>query len=80
MEPNVCDWDIVNLFFPNSSCEREILWLVSTYTIYVWETVHYKMKEVKLESFFGFLTCKYKIQEGASGGLDLVQLLNLHYI
>ena len=29
--PNVADWDIVNLFFPNSRHDWEITWLVSTY-------------------------------------------------
>ena len=81
MGPNVSDWDIVNLFFPNSSRGQEILWLVSSYILYVWETVHIKKQEVKLEKFFGFLTFKFKMHQATSVGLDrvLFQLLNLHY-
>ena len=55
MGPNVADWDLINLFFPNSSCGQEILWMVSSHILYVWETVHIKKQEVKLEKFFVFL-------------------------
>ena len=81
MGPNVSDWEIVNLFFPNSSCGQEILWLVSSYILYVWETVHIKKQEVKLEKFFGYLNFKYKMHQATPLGLDRVlsQLLNLHY-
>ena len=81
LEPNVDDWDILNLFFPNSSRGLEILWLVSTYVLYVWETVNIKKKEVKLDKFFGFLKFKFKMHQADSLGLDqvLIQLLNLHY-
>ena len=75
MGPNVADWDIINLFFPNSSRDREILWLVSTYVLYVWETVHVKKKEVELNKFFGFLTFKFKMHQTSLFGLDRV--LNL---
>ena len=76
---NVTDWDIINLLFPNSSHGREIIWLISTYILYVWETLYIKKKEVKLDSFFGFLTFKFKMPQSTSLGLDqvLIQLLNL---
>ena len=82
MVPNVADWDIINLFFLNSSRDREISWLVSTYVLYVWETVHDKKKEVELNKFFGFLTFKFKMHQATLLGLDhvLCQPLNLHYI
>ena len=81
MGPNVTDWDVINLFFPNSSCGQEILWLVSTYVLYVWETVHIKKKEVEPDKFFGFLTFKFKMHQATMLGLDhvLCQPLNLHY-
>ena len=41
-----------------SSRETEIFWLVSSYVLYVWEMVHIKKLEVKLDKFFGFLTFK----------------------
>ena len=71
MAPNVADWDVVNLFFPNSSRVQEILWLVSTYILYVWETVNVKKQEVKLDKFFGFLTFKFKMHQATSLELDL---------
>ena len=82
MGQNVTDWDIINLLFPKSRLGREISWLISTYVLYVWETVHIKKKEVKLDKFFGFLTFKFKMQQAMLLGLDrvLFQLLNLHYI
>ena len=63
---NVTDWDIINLFFPSSSHGREIIWLISTYNLYVWETVYIKKMEVKLDSFFGFLTFKFKTPQSTS--------------
>ena len=81
MGTDVSDWDIINLFFPNTSRAREILWLVSNYILYVWETVHIKKQEVKLDKFFGFLTFKFKMSQTTPLGPDLVlaQLINLHY-
>ena len=78
MGQNVADWDLINLFFPNSSRGREIIWMVSTYILYVWETVNTKKQEVKLEKFFGYLTFKFKMLKESSG-LDLANLQNLHY-
>ena len=69
MGAEVDDWDLVNLLFPNSRCDSEIVWLVSSYVQYVWETVHVKNSEVKFDRFFGYLTFKYKMQ-----------LINLHCI
>ena len=78
MGQNVAEWDLINLFFPNSIRSREIMWMVSTYILYVWETVHIKKQEVKLEKFFGFLTFKFKMHNTTSLGLNVVQFLNLH--
>ena len=80
MGPNVTDWDIINLFFPNLRRGREILWLVSNYIIYVWETVSIKKKEFKIDKFYGFLTFKFKMHQATSVGLDpvLAQIINLH--
>ena len=81
MGPNVTDWNIINLFFPNSSRGQELVWLVSTYVLYVWETVYIKKKEVELDKFFGFLTFKFKMHQETLIGLDrvLCQPTNLHY-
>ena len=75
MGVGVDDWEIINLFFPNSCHDTEIVWLVSTYVLYVWEMVQVKKLEVKLEKFFGFLTFKYKMHQTTSQ----YQLKNLHY-
>ena len=79
--PNVADWDIINLFFPNSRHDREIIWMVSTYVLYVWDTVNIKKQDVKFDKFFGFLTFKFKMCQDTPSGLNrvLVQLQNLHY-
>ena len=71
----VDDWDLVNLLFLNCSRESEIIWLLSTYVLYVWEMVHVKKLEIKLEKFFGYLTFKYKMHQVTSP--DFV--INLHY-
>ena len=69
------DWDLVNLLFPNSSHDSEIVWLISLYVQYVWEMVQVKKQEVILEKFFGYLTFKYKMQQATSSDGSL----NLHY-
>ena len=76
MGAGVNDWEIDNLLFGKSVHDAEIVWMVSYYVLYVWEMVHVKRLEVKLDKFFGFLTFKYKIHQATSPD----QLLNLHYI
>ena len=39
---DVDDWDLLNLLFLNSSCDADIIWLVSSYVLYVWEMVYVK--------------------------------------
>ena len=73
---NVDDWDIVNLLFPMSRRDAEIVWIVSCYVLYVWEMMHVQKSEVKLDKFFGYLTFKYKMHQTTSPD----QIINLHYI
>ena len=73
---SVDDWDIVNLHFLNSSNDSEIVWLISSYVLYVWEVVHDKKLEVKRDKFFGYLTFKFKMHQTTSPD----QPLNLHHI
>ena len=65
-QQGLVDWDLLNLFFPSSSYEMEIIWLVSSYVMYVWDTVYVRGVEVKLEQFFGFLTYKYREHQSVS--------------
>ena len=76
MGAGVNDWELVNLFFENSCHDTEIVWLISSYVLYVWETVQVKRLEVKQDKFFGFLTFKYKMHKATSTD----QPLNLHCI
>ena len=69
------DWDMINLLFLKSSRDSEIVWLISTYVLYVWEMVHVKKQQVKLDKFFGYLTFKYKMHQATSPE----KLINLHY-
>ena len=69
------DWDIVNLLFLKSGRDSEIVWLVSSYVGYVWELVHVRESEVKLDKFFGYLTFKYRMQQRTSP-----DQINLHNI
>ena len=70
----VDDFDVINLFYANSCNDTEIVWLVSSYVLYVWETVQVKKLEVKLDKFFGFLSFKYKIHQTTSH----IKLRNCH--
>ena len=54
------NWELLNLFFPKTRFELEILWLLSHYVNYVWRQCFMKNKVVKVEKLFGFLTFKYK--------------------
>ena len=76
MQAGVEDEEIINLCFVKSSCETEIVWMLSSYVLYVWEMVHIKKLEVKLDKFFGFLTFKYKMDQTITPD----RLKNLHYI
>ena len=76
MGAGVDDWEVVNLCFINSCHDTEIVWLVSTYVVYVWDMVQVKKLDVKLDKFFGYLTFKYKMHQTTSPG----QLLNLHHV
>ena len=75
MGANADDWDLVNLLFLRSSRDLETVWLISTYVLYVWEMMHVKKLEVKLDKFFGYLTFKYKMHQASSSD----KLINLHY-
>ena len=55
----VDDWRILNLMFPKSRFETELTWLVSSYVLYVWDSVHVRGVDVRAEQFFGFLTFKH---------------------
>ena len=57
---DILDWDILNLFVPGSEFDLEVVWLVSSYVLFVWDNIFVRDAEVKLEQFFGFLTYKYK--------------------
>ena len=72
---NADDWDVVNLLFPGSSRDQEIVWLISTYVLYVWEMVYVRKTEVKLDKFFGYLTFKYKMHQESSPA----RLINLQF-
>ena len=67
---NPLNWELLNLFLPNTQFEREILWLISNYISYVWEQCYLKNRHVKVEKLFGFLTFKYRVS-GLSFGQNL---------
>ena len=65
-QQNLDDWDLLNLFFISCDYDKEIVWLISSYVLYVWENVFVRGAEVKLEKFFGFLTYKYREHQSSS--------------
>ena len=54
------DWDVINLFFKKSRNDKEVVWLLTHYVLYVWESVYVKESDVKLEQFIGYLKFKFK--------------------
>ena len=74
---NIDDWKILNLMFPKSRLDNELIWLVSSYALYVWDSVYVRGAEVRAEQFFGFLRFKYKeLQTRSSIQLKNLQLFN----
>ena len=57
----VSNWELLNLFLPRSSVEKEILWLIGT-TVHKFWVVLYEREAVRMkeESFFGYLRFKYR--------------------
>ena len=70
---NIDNWKILNLMFPKSRLDNELVWLVSSYALYVWDKVYVKGTDVRAEHFFGFLKFKYKELRARSS----IQLENL---
>ena len=72
---SVDDWKILNLMFPKSRVDNELIWLVSSYALYVWESVYLRGAEVRAEQFFGFLKFKYKeLQKRSTNIIENLQL------
>ena len=58
---NISNWELINLFLPNVSFEKEIVWLVGCYLAGVWSGIFFRSDgSLKAEQFFGFLKFKYK--------------------
>ena len=57
---NVSDWELINILFPSSSFDQEVVWLISTYVLFVWENAFMWDADVKQEQVFGFLFYKYR--------------------
>ena len=74
---NIDYWKILNLMFPKSRLDNELIKLVSSYALYVWDSVYVRGAEVRAEQFFGFLRFKYKeLQTRSSIQLKNLQLFN----
>ena len=72
---NIDNWKILNLMFPKSRLDNELVWLVSSYALYVWDNVYVKGTDVRAEHFFGFLKFKYKeLRARSSFQLENLQL------
>ena len=56
----ISDWDLLNLFIPNTPFLKEILWMIGIYVSYAWRAIEKGNKGLCVEKFFGFLSFKYK--------------------
>ena len=57
---DVLDWDVLNLFFPKSRRDKEMVWMLTHYVLYVWNSLYVKESDVKLDQFIGYLKFKFK--------------------
>ena len=64
------DWDVINLFFPKSRHDKEVVWMLTHYVLYVWNCLQVKESDVKLDQFIGYLKFKFKESQ--------IQLNHLH--
>ena len=57
----ISNWELINLYLPSTSFEKEIVWLVGTYVAGVWSEIFIRNGAfLKGDQFFGFLKFKYK--------------------
>ena len=73
---NVEDWRILNLLLPKSRLDKELVWLISSYVLYVWDSIYTRGADVKADQFFGFLRFKYKELQSKSIRLENLQMFN----
>ena len=57
---DILDWDSINLFIPKSRQDKEMVWMLTHYVLYVWDSLHVKESDVKLDQFIGYLKFKFK--------------------
>ena len=57
---DILDWDAINLFIPKSRQDKEMVWMLTHYVLYVWDSLHVKESDVKLDQFIGYLKFKFK--------------------
>ena len=59
----VSNWELLNLFFPKSFFDKEILWIVGTTVHKFWSEIFDRdASRIKDESFFGYMRFKYREQ------------------
>ena len=60
---SVSNWELLNLFFPRSGFEKEILWLIGVTVQKFWTEIFSRdAVMIKDAAFFGFLSFKYREQ------------------
>ena len=70
----ISNWELINLFFPRSNSEKEVVWITGMYIAKAWEDLFIRSGEkLKAEQFFGFLRFKYRAaQLGARLPLNVI--------
>ena len=63
----VSDCDMLNLLFCETRRDMEVVWLVSHYVCYVWDSIMIHGTGISLDKFFGYLTFKYREQHATIG-------------
>ena len=56
----VTDSSLLNLSLKQTFYEKEITWLVSSLIWFIWDRVYVRESLVTLDTFFGFLSFKYR--------------------
>ena len=73
LQAAVSDQCLISLDYPSSKFENEIIWILGSYLLYVWQSLHSEgASSIERKKLFGFLKFKYKASQlGARSQLHL---------
>ena len=72
---NTSDIDLLSLFLPRRSFQREMIWLIGKFVNYVWCTVFLQGNPVRTEKLAGYMRAEFKRETKCIGAAKLARAL-----